>query len=378
MNYKIPLFRIYSDKKDIGAVSEIIKSGISWAEGKSIKQFEEDISRYSGMKYAAVFNSGTSALHAALLAYGIGKGDEVIVPSFTFIATANAPLFVGAKPVFADIDEDTLGLDPKDIERKITPRTKAVIPIHYGGCPCRINLIKKICHKHRLILIEDAAEAFGARVGKKLVGTFSDAAMLSFCQNKIITTGEGGAIVTNSRTIYEKLRLIRSHGRSDKDNYFLSSVPLDYVDLGYNFRMSTILAALGRAQLTKVDKIISSRRRIASYLNKQLAEVKEIIALPLAPKGYFHVYQLYSIRVKGFRDQLMRYLAKKGIMGKIYFNPVHLSSFYRKKLKIKCRLPVTEKIAKETLTLPLYPGLTNRQIHYLVRSIKAFFKEKKR
>ena len=166
------------------------------------------------------FNSGTSALHALLLSYGIGPGDEVIVPSFTFIATANAPKFVGAKPVFADIEDITFGLDPRAVEAKITPKTKAIIPVHYGGFPCKIRELKKIADDHGIMLIEDAAEAFGASVKGKMVGTFGDSAIMSFCQNKIITTGEGGAVVTDNKELYERMKLIRSHGRPDTVDYF--------------------------------------------------------------------------------------------------------------------------------------------------------------
>jgi dTDP-4-amino-4,6-dideoxygalactose transaminase len=215
MKWKIPLFKIYCDQKDIESVTEIIKRGNYWATGPEIKKFEERIAEYVGIRYAVTFNSGTSALHAEMIAHGIKKDDEVIVPSFTFIATANTPLFAGAKPVFADIEQNNLGLDPGDIINKITSKTKAIIPIHYGGMPCKIKEISEIAEDHGLILIEDAAEAFGAKVNGKMVGTFGESTMLSFCQNKIITTGEGGCIVTDSKKIYAKLKLIRSHGRQE-------------------------------------------------------------------------------------------------------------------------------------------------------------------
>ena len=220
MTWKIPLFKIYWDEDDVEAVTESIRAGMNWATGPNVAKFEESIASYVGTEYAVTFNSGTSAMHAALLSHGIKEGDEVIVPSFTFIATANVPLFVGAKPVFADIEEDTFGLDPEDVKEKITEKTKAIIPIHYGGCPCKIRELKEIAQDHDLILIEDAAESFGAKVKDEKVGTFGDSAMLSFCQNKIITTGEGGVIVTNSEEIYEKLKLIRSHGRWETQDYF--------------------------------------------------------------------------------------------------------------------------------------------------------------
>ena len=208
MTWNIPLFKMYWDQDDLDSVTNTLSFGMNWAVGPEVTQFEQELSEYIGTKYCLTFNSGTSALHAALLAHGIGNGDEVIVPSFTFIATANAPLFVGARPVFADIEERTLGLDPEDVLEKITPQTKAIIPIHYGGCPCMIRELREIADDHSLILVEDAAEAFGASINGEKVGTFGDSAMLSFCQNKIITTGDGGAMVTESRDLYEKMKLI--------------------------------------------------------------------------------------------------------------------------------------------------------------------------
>ncbi len=373
MRWKIPLFKIYWDEKDVEAVTEAIKAGMNWAVGPNIEKFEKMIAKYIGAKYCVVFNSGTSALHAALLAYGIKEGDEVIVPSFTFIATANAPLFVGAKPVFADIEEETFGLDPEDVKEKITEKTKAIIPIHYGGCPCKIKELKEIAEDHNLILIEDAAESLGARIGDKKVGSFGDSAMFSFCQNKIITTGDGGAIVTNTKKIYEKLKLIRSHGRLETSDYFSSTEYMDYVTLGYNFRMSNITAALGVAQLKKADNVIEMRRNNAEYLTARLKrEVQEILILNL-PKDYYQVYQMYTIKVNIYRDELMKYLADKGIMTKVYFSPVHLTHFYKNELGYVSKLPVTEEISKQVLTLPMYPALTREEIDYIVEEKKRFF-----
>lgn len=375
MNCKIPLFKIYYDAEDIKNITDVIRSGMHWAEGQVIKEFEDNIAKYIGSKYCVVFNSGTSALHAILSAYGIKEGNEVIVPSFTFIATANAPLFVGAKPVFADIEEETFGLDPLDVEKKITSKTKAVIPIHYGGCPCKVKELREIAKKNKLVLIEDAAEAFGAKIGNKKIGTFSDAAMFSFCQNKIITTGEGGAIVTNSRRIYGILKSIRSHGRPGGENNSSSIEPSDYISLGYNFRMPSFVAALGIAQLKKIDKILEMRRENARYLTARLTrEIKEIIT-PSQQNDSFHVYQLYTIRIKKYRDELKKYLVSKGIMTKIYFPPVHLTEFYKNKYKQRYKLTATERVAKQVLSLPMYPALKRKEIDYMVEEIKRFIKE---
>ena len=208
MVQNIPLFKIYWDDQDVGEVASVIKKGMYWAIGPEIRKFENKICEYVGVKHAFAVNSGTSALHAALAAHNIGEGDEVIVPSFTFIATANSSLFVGAKPVFAEIEEETYGLDPQDVERRITFKTKAIIPIHYGGLSCHIEELKRVAQKHNLILIEDSAESLGAMINGKKVGTFGDSAILSFCANKVITTGEGGMILTDSTDTYEKVKLI--------------------------------------------------------------------------------------------------------------------------------------------------------------------------
>ena len=375
MKWKIPLFRIYWDDADVAAVDEIIKRGMYWATGPEVEKFENRISGYIGTKYALTFNSGTSALHALLIAYGIKAGDEIIVPSFTFISTANAPLFVGAKPVFGDIEERTYGLDPEDVKEKITDKTKAIMPIHYAGSPCMIRELKEIAEDNNLILIEDAAEAFGAKINKENIGSFGDSAMLSFCANKVITTGEGGAIVTDSQNLYEKLKLIRSHGRVENKDYFSSSEFMDYTTLGYNFRMSNILAALGMAQINKIDKLIQMRRKNADYLTKKLSKIEGII-MPKAPADYFHVYQMYSIRVTlgvKQRDKLMDYLAKEGVMTKVYFHPVHLTKFYRERFGYTgAKLPVTEKISSEILSLPMSPQMTKCEIDFMVETMEKF------
>jgi len=372
---KIPLFKIFWDDEDIKAVSEVVRRGMYWTEGPTSKEFEKKLAGYIGTKYAVVFNSGTSALHAAVLAHNIKEGDETIVPSFTFIATANALLFAGARPVFADIESKTFGLDPEDVKKKITDKVKAIIPVHYGGSPCLIRELKEIAEDYNLILIEDAAESFGAKIKDKKVGTLGDSAMLSFCQNKVITTGDGGAVVTDLREIYEKLKLIRSHGRLEDNGYFSSWKHMDYVTLGYNYRMSDITAALGIAQLEKIDKIIKMRRKNAEYMDSMLSKIRDI-SPPKPPHDYFHVYQMYTVRVEGeqkTRDDLAKYLAEKGIMTKVYFHPVHLTYFYKNELNYDCELPVTEEISKQVLTLPMYPSLTAEEMDYIVEETKAFF-----
>ncbi|WP_245926563.1 DegT/DnrJ/EryC1/StrS family aminotransferase [Methanospirillum lacunae] len=365
---------MYWDQNDLNAITTTLSSGMNWAVGSEVTHFEHDLSENIGTKYCLTFNSGTSALHASLLAYEVGKSDEVIVPSFTFIATANAPLFVGAKPVFADIEEKTLGLSPESVLEHITPKTKAIIPVHYGGCPCMIHELREIADDHNLILIEDAAESFGAKIKGVKVGTFGDSAMLSFCQNKIITTGEGGAIVTDSRKLYEKMKLIRSHGRLETSDYFSSQEPMDYITLGYNFRLSNIAASLGLTQLQKVDTMIQMRKKIAEKYVTLLKKYAPKASPMLSPYGYDHVYQLFSVRLLD-RNRLMEFLTSKGIMSKIYFPPVHLTHYYKKKLGYEISLPITETVAENIVSLPIYPGMSDEDLRTVVEAVGEFYQE---
>jgi len=373
--WQIPLFRIYSDDKDLAALTDAVAAGMNWAVGPQVEAFERGLAEFLGVEHVVTLNSGTSALHTALLAYGITQGDEVIVPSFTFIATANAPLFVGARPIFADIEPVTYGLDPEDVVERITPKTKAIIPVHYGGCPCRIRELGEIAVDHDLLLLEDAAEAFGARAGRRKVGTFGDTGVLSFCQNKVITTGEGGAVVTGEREIAERCRLIRSHGRLETCNYFSSNELMDYITLGYNFRLSNLSAALGLAQLQKADKIIRLRRQKAGYYRRELPKHVHEITVKDVPAGLFHVYQIFSVEARD-RDDLITYLGKQGILTKIYFTPIHATSYYRNVLHYDCTLPVTDRIAETIVSLPLYPGISRSEIDHVVQVIKDFYQRR--
>ena len=374
MKWKIPLYKVYADNHDISSISKVIKRQMSWAIGPEIEQFESLLSKYSKRKFCVTFNSGTSALHASLLSLGIKSNDEVIVPSFTFIATANSVLMVNAKPKFLDIEKTTLGLDPKLLESQINSKTKAVMPIHYAGLPCQIDEIQKITKKHKLALIEDAAESFGAKINNKKIGSFGDLSILSFAGNKVLTTGEGGAVLTDSKILYEKLKLIRSHGRKDLSNYFLSSDSPKYVSLGYNWRMSSITAALGISQLKKLNMLISMRQKNAQSYYEKLHKIKEI-QCPVPPSNSTHVYQLYSILLPNHKIQknLKNFLTKKGIMTKIFFEPIHSTPFYRQIFGNTINLPMTSLISKKILSLPLYPTMSKKEINYVCNSIIQFF-----
>ena len=374
----IPLYKIYSDDEDVKLISKVIKRGRDWAIGPEIDEFENDIKNYVGTDYCIALNSGTSALHATLLAYGLGNGDEIIVPSFSFISTANSVLFVNGKPKFADIEEETFGLNPDSISNVINSKTKAIIPMDYGGLSCKISDISEVAKKNHLILIEDAAECLGSTVNGSKVGSQSDSAIFSFCGNKVLTTGEGGAVVTDSKKIYEKIKLIRSHGRQDSINYFKNPSKSQYLSLGYNWRMSSLTAALGISQLKKLDKIIKMRQKNAKQLISKLAKFKEI-SISDPPNGYEHIYQMFTIKLnsKKIRDSLHNFLKKKRIFSKVYFFPIHLTDFYKKNFPNSGKfLSNTEKLSNQLLTLPLYPNMTSEEKQYLIESISEFFEKR--
>jgi perosamine synthetase len=373
----IPLFKTYSDKDDAIAVSNVIKRGNFWAIGPEIEEFEKKIKEYIGVNYALVFNSGTSALYTLLLAHDI-KGKEVIVPSFTFIATANTVILAGGIPVFAEIEDETFGLDYEDVKKRITSKTKIIMPIHYGGFPARdIEKLKKLCEEKNILLIEDNAESYGSKINDKFTGTFGNSSIISFCQNKIISTGEGGMILTNSKNIYEKTKFLRSHGRVEfEEDYFSSIKDNDYVEAGYNFRMSSMTAALGLSQFEKINKLINLRRKKGKYLLNKLSKNKNINLLTQYD-NHFQVYQMFTIKLKSqkIRDNLQNYLKKHGIQTKTYFNPVHLKSLFRQNYKFKKGdLPITEELSSKVLTLPFYPHIKKKELDYIIKISNDFFK----
>ncbi len=261
----------------------------------------------------------------------------------------NSVLFVNGHPIFSDIEEETYGLDPKIIEQKITQKTKAIIPMDYGGQSCKMFELNSIANDNNLVLIEDAAEGLGASIKNKKVGSVSETAIFSFCGNKVLTTGEGGAVVTNSEEIHEKLKLLRSHGRVDKMNYFDDPSHPQYLGIGYNWRMSSITAALGLSQINKLEKLIKMRQVNAAYLSSKLDKISKI-QTPNISKDNEHIFQMYTIRLPdvNIRDGLQSHLTKKGIFSKVYFDPIHLTAFYKNNFQIP-HLPITEKIAQQVI-----------------------------
>ena len=373
--WKIPLYKIFTDDEDVNLITNIVKRGNNWALGPEIEEFENKLADYVGVDYCLTLNSGTSALHASLLSNNIGNSDEVLVPSFSFISTANATLFVDSKPIFVDIEEETFGMDPKLIEQNISSKTKAIIPMDYGGQSCKIFDIKEKAHENNLILIEDAAESLGSKIKGSKVGSVSDMSIFSFCGNKVLTTGEGGAVVTNSKEKFEKIKLIRSHGRIDEGNYFSNPNIANYYDIGYNWRMSTLTASLGISQLDKLDKIISMRQKNAEYISTRISKWDQI-KTPKTSNQNENIFQMYTIRLSEIktRDKLQKFLLEKKIFSKIYFTPIHLSKFYMEKIGTqKGDLPITEKISDQVLTLPLYPNMEKNEMNYVIESVNEFF-----
>jgi len=374
-DWNIPLYKIYTDDEDVNLITKIVKRGNTWAIGPEIEEFEKSLAEYVGSTYCLTLNSGTSSLHASFLALDFKKNDEIIVPSFSFISTSNSVLFVDSTPVFADIENETFGLDPDDVSSKISEKTKAIVPMDYGGNPCKIPELKKVAKDNDLFLIEDAAEALGSSINGKKIGSMSDISIFSFCGNKVITTGEGGAITTDSKSVYEKIKLIRSHGRSDKIQYFNNPSDSQYTQLGYNWRMSSITAALGISQLNKLDKIVQMRQKNAEELTSKLKKFPQIKTTNVDSTRK-NIFQMYTVRLDSqqLRDDLHQFLLKKRIFSKIYFNPIHLSDFYKSRFHLELgSLPKTEQISSQVLTLPLYPNMTTEEKEFLIHSISDFF-----
>lgn len=379
MTETIPLFKTFTDENDVEAVAKVLRRGSYWAIGPEIEAFEQKIAAYVGKKYALAFNSGTSALHTLLVAHNL-KGKEVIIPSFTFVATANAVLLAGAVPVFAESEPETFGLDVVDVEKRITPRTAAIIDIQYGGIPARdTEKINNLAKAKGIIHLSDAAESLGAKIGEKQVTHFCDSAIYSFCQNKVLATGEGGMLVTDDKLIYEKAKLLRSHGRVELvDDYFSSTNDNDYIEVGYNYRMPSIIAALGLSQFEKLEEVVKRRRERAEKISAKLSFL-EGVTVPQELLGNFAVYQMYTIQLrdKKTRDGLQKYLKEHKIMSKVYFNPVHLKTIYKQRFGCKeGDLPTTEVLSSKVLNIPLFPVMTDDEIDRIITAIQRYINNK--
>ena len=372
----IPLCIPNIGEEELALVEQVLKSG--WlTHGLYNEQLEQEFAAYLGVKRAISMNSCTSALHLAIEAQGITG--EVIVPSFTFVASANAVITGGATPVFADIEYETCNVDPQSIEDKLTPQTEAIMPVHFGGQSCRMDEIMAIAAKHGLAVIEDAAETIGGEYKGRKVGSFATGCF-SFFPTKNITTGEGGMLTTDDESLANKVRAYVGHGISKREfererterPWFRSAT---YA--GYNFRMSNLLAAIGVVQLKKLDDMNEKRRQHAVYLKTKLADIEEI-DLPVEAEHCKHVYQMFTIKVKNVdRNAFVRRLREKGIGASVHFDPpAHLQGYYLERFG-RIRLPVTEEVARSIVTLPLYPQLNADELDQIAEAVRATFVELK-
>lgn len=359
---KYPIAKPYITDSDRKAVLAVLKTD-HLSLGPKYLEFEKNFAEKIGTKYACAVSSGTAGLHLAMIASGIGPGDEVITSPFSFVASANCILYVGAKPVFVDIDPVTYNMDPLEIEKKITPKTKAILAVHIFGQATDMSSVLKIAKKHRLKIIEDACESVCAKHNSKNVGTFGESTVFAFYPNKQMTTGEGGMLVTDDEKIYKLCSSLRNQGRSENMQW------LDHKYLGYNYRMDEMSAALGLAQLEKLDYMIGQRRKIADLYNKYLSRFSEIVKVPKATKGNVHTWFVYVIRIKNpkiKRDKIISELAATGISTKPYLPSIHLFDFYKKRFKYKKGdFPVSEMVSDTSLALPFYIGLKEKDVKYI-------------
>lgn len=358
---------------EIEYVTDCLKTNWISSAGKYIAEFEKGFAGYCGAKYGIATTSGTTALHLALAALGIGGGDEVIIPAFTMGACAFAVIYTGARPVLVDSEPETWNMDVTQIEPKITTRTKAIMPVHIYGHPCDMDPIMDIARKHRLYVVEDAAEAHGATYKGRMAGSMGDVGCFSFYANKIITTGEGGMIVTNDEMVADFAKRLKDQAFS-RERRFL------HTDIGFNYRMTNVQAAIGLAQLEHIDRFVEMRRKNASLYNKQLKVVPGI-TLPKEKKWAKNVYWMYSIVIEDefgmSRDELMAFLRREGIETRTFFISMHMQPAFKKMGLFEGeRYPVSEVLAERGLYLPSGSGLTEEQINTVCEAVKQASRSK--
>ncbi len=366
MSDMIPVAKPFLGAEELENVREAVESGWVSSKGEFITEFEQKFAAFCGVKYGIAVSNGTTALHLALTASGIGEGDEVIVPDLTFIATANTVTYTGAVPVMVDCNSAYWGIDPELIEANITPATKAIIPVHLYGHPCDMDAINDIARKHNLFVIEDAAEAHGAEYRGKKVGSFGDIACFSFFGNKIITTGEGGMCLTDDAEIAEKMRILRDHGQNPDKRYW-------YDVIGFNYRMTNIQAAIGVAQVNRLKQLIDIKRQIAGWYKKGLQDLSDEGYIITAPEMNWakNVYWMYSIvltdRVEINRDEIISRLADTGIETRPFFYPLNLLPPYKSS---KC-FPVAEMLGSKGINLPSGYGIDREDVNYICRRLES-------
>ncbi len=360
--FSLPLTEPSLGADELRYLSDCIQSGWVSSAGPFVQAFETAFAGFCGVSHAVATASGTAALHLALLALGVGPGDEVLVPTLTFVATANAVSHTGALPVFIDSERNSWTIDPDQLEKAITPRTKAVIPVHLYGHPAEMDRILEVAARHQLAVIEDASEAHGARYKGKRVGGLGDVAAFSFYGSKIITTGEGGMVVTDRADLAEKMQVLRDHGRSRENRY-------EHPVRGFNYRMSNVQAALGLAQMKRIDEHVTAKRRIAQAYGQALCNIPGLTLPPQATWAE-NVYWLYSILVDkrlfgATRDGLVSKLWNLGIEARPIFFPLHRQPIYQTGQS----LPVAEQLAEQGISLPSSTRLGDQELERVVQAI---------
>jgi len=376
---------------DVKAVVEVLRSDFL-TQGPQAKKFEDAICKYTGAKYAVVVSSGTAALHIAALAAGIKKGDEVITSPITFAASANCVLYCGGKPVFADIQPDTININPEEIKKQVTKKTRAIIPVHFAGYPCNLQEIRHIAKRYHLIVIEDACHALGAEYksnGKWLkVGSckHSDMTVFSFHPVKHITTGEGGAITTNSRRLYEKLKALKNHGMY-KDSVTAQKGPWYYEirELGFNYRITDFQCALGITQLNKINGFLKRRGELAGRYNRTFSDLADYVGLPHCnDKNKKHAWHLYVLRLKSKnlrqnKKRIFEKLRARNVGVQVHYIPVFYHPYHKRTLRCNAmNFPNSIRYYKEAMSIPLYECLSNTQQEKVIKTIKAVLKDSRK
>ena len=376
-NPKIHYGHQWIDEADIRAVVDVLRS--DWlTTGPKVSEFEQAVADYVGAEYAVAVNSGTAALHAAMYAVGVGPGDEVILPPMTFVATANCVVFQGATPVFADVEPDTLLVNPAEVESKITERTKAIIAVDYAGQPCDYNALRNIAKRHDLSLVADACHSIGAQFNGRNVGTLADLSVFSFHPVKHITTGEGGMVVTDETKFAERMRRFRNHGismdsrqRADHGTWYY-----EMEDLGYNYRITDFQCALGLSQLQNLPAFLERRRQIAAQYDESFSRLPEVEALGLR-EGVLHAYHLYVVKTKYpvlnlGRAKFFRKMREKSVDVNVHYIPVHMQPFYRKYFNTNPGLcSVAETAYEGILSLPIFPAMKAADVQRVITATNA-------
>lgn len=366
---RVPLSKPWILDSDIDAVNEVLRTPYL-SLGPKLREFENMLAIASERRFAVAVNSGTSALHLVLMSLGIGEGDEVITTPFSFIASANSILFVGAKPVFVDIENEYYTMNPELIECAITDKTKAILGVDVFGHPADWDRLLTIAQEHGLKTIEDSAEALGSEYKGRKAGSFGDAAVFGFYPNKQVSTGEGGCVVTDNEQIAVLSRSFRNQGRGEDGNW------LKHVRLGYNFRISDINCALGISQLRRLDEIVERRRRLAEIYSEKLNDIEEIITPKISHQVTKMSWFVYVIRLASSfspdkRDEIIRELSVAGVESREYFSAIHLQPFYKEKFGFtEGSFPVTEAVSQRTIALPFYTTITEEEISYVVSKLK--------